>query len=227
MARGRKSNPIQKPRSLITYTNSKSYISEQFRTIRTNIHFALPNREFRTLLVTSSLPGEGKSTSAANIAIVFAQEGKKVLLVDADMRKPIIHHTFYLENTVGYSNVLAGQTNVEDAIQITSVEGLDIITSGPIPPNPTELLSSSHLDEFMAKVRSKYEIIIFDAPPITAVSDALILGNKCDGTVLIVDSSKVKKADVIKAKDSLDTSRANLIGFILNNYKMPKNEYYY
>ncbi|MEL3960624.1 CpsD/CapB family tyrosine-protein kinase [Lysinibacillus endophyticus] len=223
----KKKQKLTLARKLIAYSNPKSIITEQFRTIRTNIQFSMPDQEIKTILVTSSIPGEGKTTNAANLGVVFAQEGKKVLIVDADMRKPTIHHTFNLFNTVGLSNILSNQVDVLNAIQHSDINNIHIIVSGPIPPNPSELLSSKKLETFLDVVKNEYEIIIFDAPPILSVTDAQILSNKCDGTLLIVNSGYVDKADVIKAKASLEAAHAKILGVVLNNYKMPKNNNYY
>ncbi|MFY3792735.1 CpsD/CapB family tyrosine-protein kinase [Ureibacillus sp. MALMAid1270] len=216
-----------KPRNLINLTESKSYISEQFRTIRANINFILKDKELKTIVITSSIPGEGKSTNAANIAVAFAQEGKKVLLIDADMRRPTIHYTFYLQNETGLSNVLTRTAQLQDTIQETPINGLNIITSGPIPPNPAELLASSYLEQLLDVVRSDYQIIIFDSPPILSASDAQILSNKCDGTVLVANINTLNKNDLKKTTHSLQSSKANLLGVILNNYKIGKPSNYY
>ncbi|KOS62733.1 CpsD/CapB family tyrosine-protein kinase [Lysinibacillus agricola] len=212
-------------RKLVTVYDSKSILSEQFRTIRTNITFSLCEQDEKTMLITSSIPGEGKSTNAANIGIVFAQEGKKVLLVDADMRKPTIHHTFHLTNTVGLSSLLIRQKILETIIQTTSVEGLSVITSGPIPPNPAELLASKAMNEFFETVKKEFDIVIFDAPPLLSVTDAQILANKCDGTLLIVNTGVVEKLNVIKAKSILINAQAKILGVVLNNYVFPRNHH--
>ncbi len=216
-------------RKLITVSDMTSIPSEQYRTIRANIKFSQPNRDVRTILVTSSIAGEGKSTNAANIGVVFAQEGKNVLIVDADMRKPTLHHTFYLDNISGLSSVLSRQSTLQEVIQETFVEGVDIISSGAIPPNPTELLASETMTSFLAEVKDLYDIIILDAPPLLFLSDAQILSNKCDGTLLIVNTGVVGKAAVIKSKSILTVSKANILGVILNNYKIKGStyEYYY
>lgn len=214
-------------RKLITAKKPQHIISEQFRTIRTNLQFSMPDKDLKTLLITSSIPGEGKSTNAANIAVVFAQEGKRVLLVDADMRKPTLHYTFPMSNSQGLSTILTRQHEFIEAIEVTIVEGLFLIPSGPIPPNPSELLSSKNMEVFLETVVQEFDIVIFDAPPVLSVSDALILGNKCDGTLLIVNSGAVDKSDVVKAKASLQASQARILGAVMNNYKLPKGKYYY
>ncbi|MFJ7735137.1 CpsD/CapB family tyrosine-protein kinase [Lysinibacillus sp. NPDC097287] len=213
-------------RKLVTVTDTKSLISEQFRTIRTNIRFSLPNQEIKSILITSSIPGEGKSTNAANLGVVFAQEGKRVIIIDADMRKPTLHHTFSTLNICGLSDVLSKQEEYFNAIQKTTVEGLSVIPSGPLPPNPVELLSSKTMDILMEDLKKDYDIIIFDAPPLLSVSDAQILSNKCDGTLLIVSMDKVQRVEVLKAKATLASSNAKILGVVLNNIKIPKKHYY-
>lgn len=214
-------------RKLVTSSNPQSIISEQFRTVRTNIKFSMPNRELKTLLFTSSSIGEGKSTIAANVAIAFAQEGKKVLLIDADLRKPTMHYTFLKTITPGLTNLLTSYWNLNQVVKESGINGLDLITSGPIPSNPAELLELTSMDMLITEVKEKYDLIIFDAPPVLSVSDAQVLASKCDGTILVVSSGSTEKVNVIKAKDVLQTSKANLIGTILNNYKIGKNHYYY
>ena len=214
-------------RKLVTVTDSKSLISEQFRTMRTNIRFSMPNQDIKTLLVTSSIAGEGKSTNAANLGVVFAQEGKKVIIIDTDMRKPTLHHTFSTLNSNGLSDVLTRQEIYFNVIQETTVEGLSIIPSGPLPPNPVELLSSKTMDILLQELTKDFDIIILDAPPLLSVSDAQILSNKCDGTLLVVNMDIVKKVDVLKAKTTLASSKAKTLGVVLNNIKIPKNHYFY
>jgi len=214
------------PRSLVTRDNAQSIVSEQYRTIRTNINFSMPDEELKTILVTSANSGEGKSTSAANIAVVFAQEGKKVLLVDGDMRRPTMHYTFRTTNRSGLSNLLTRQWNTDDVVIKTGVEGLDLITCGQIPPNPAELLGSKSMDILIKELKLKYDIIIFDAPPVLSVADAQILTNKCDGTILVINSGVTDKESAKKAKEVLQTSKANIIGTLLNNFKIEKNHYY-
>ncbi|WP_199677334.1 CpsD/CapB family tyrosine-protein kinase [Lysinibacillus yapensis] len=215
------------PRRLVTLSDSNSFVSEQFRTIRANINFSMPDQELKTILVTSSTPGEGKSTNAANLAIVFAQEGRRVLLVDADLRKPTLHYTFNIQNTMGFSHILLGKFSLLDTVQESPIVGLNLLPSGTIPPNPSELLLSKNMNHFLKEVKEKYDIIIFDAPPLLSMSDSQILGNKCDGTLLVVNSGVTKKERFLKSEEILLSSNAKIIGVVLNNYKMPKGQYYY
>lgn len=214
-------------RKLITVRNPKSIVSEQFKTIRTNINFSMPDQDIKTIIVTSSTPGEGKSTISSNSAVVFAQSGKKVLLIDADMRKPTAHHTFGIRNVAGLSTLLTRQHSIEEVVHKSEVEGLSVITSGPIPPNPAELLGSKTMDQLIVQLTELYDLVIFDAPPVLSVTDAQILSHKCQGTILVVNSGKAEKDGVLKAKEALVSSQANILGVVLNNYILDKDHYYY
>lgn len=227
MAKRRNKRVIQTAaRKLVTNANPKSIVSEQFRTLRTNINFSMPDQELKTLLFTSASPSEGKSTVAANTAVVFAQEGKRVLLVDADMRKPTVHYTFYLTNTLGLSNLLTRQAMVSDVVKMSDIENLHIITSGPIPPNPAELLGSRTMDKVTEEMKDLYDIVIFDAPPVLSVTDGQILSNKSEGTILVMSAGETEKESIVKAKDVLVSSQANIIGTVLNNFTLEKDHYY-
>lgn len=230
LIRKKKKNPSQQSqiaRKLITLTETKSFILEQFRTIRTNIKFSMPDQQLKTILITSSTPGEGKSTNAANLGVIFAQEGKRVLIIDGDMRKPTLHHTFKTFNKVGLSNILAKKATLYDAVQETFIVGLNVLTSGPVPPNPSELLSTRALDILLLDVKKDYDLIIIDSPPLLSVSDSQILANKCDGTILILNTGRVDKKIAKKAKAILSSSHTKILGVVLNNYKTPSHHNYY
>ena len=214
-------------RKLIAKLNPKSPVSEQYRTIRTNIQFSAVDEEIRTLMITSSGPGEGKSTTTSNLAIVFAQQGKRVLLVDADMRKPTVHYTFGMTNAIGLTNVLTRQMDMKEAVKTTDLPSLDVLTSGPIPPNPSELLNSRGMKKLFEDAKEDYDTIIFDTPPVLAVTDAQILANQCDGTILVVASGKTEIESAQKTKDLLGAAKAKLLGVVLNHKKMENNDYYY
>jgi protein-tyrosine kinase len=214
-------------RSLITMTNTKSPISEQYRTIRTNIQFSAVDRQYRSIMVTSSGPGEGKSTTTANLAVVFAQQGKKVLMVDADLRKPTVHYTFRLNNHIGLTNVLTKQASLDHAIRETDQENLFILPSGPIPPNPAELLGSKSMEDLLANAYELFDLVIFDTPPVLAVTDAQVLANQCDGVVLVVSSGKTENEMAIKAKELLTNAKAKILGAVLNNKEQKESQYYY
>jgi capsular exopolysaccharide synthesis family protein len=225
--KNRKEIKDMKERSLITHYNSKSPISEQYRTFRTNIQFSSIDEELRTIMVTSSGPGEGKSTTIANLAVVMAQQGKKVLLVDADMRKPTVHYTFRVTNTRGLTNVLTRQSELSEVTSKTEVKNLDVLPSGPVPPNPSELLGSKAMDVFVEKALEEYDLVLFDTPPVLAVTDAQILSNRCDGVFLVTSSGKTENEMALKSKELLEAAKAKLLGVVLNRKKMKEGQYYY
>ncbi|MEH7116836.1 CpsD/CapB family tyrosine-protein kinase [Neobacillus vireti] len=214
-------------RKLITAVAPKNVISEQYRTIRTNIQYSSIDEEIRAIMVTSSGPGEGKSTTAANLAVTFAQLGKKVLLVDADLRKPTVHHTFQVNNIYGFTTVLTKQTTLEKAVVKTEEDHLYILTCGPIPPNPAELLGSKSMELFMEAAKAMFDYVIFDTPPLLAVADPQILANQCDGTVLVVYSEKTEIEQAKKSKELLQNAQSKLLGVVLNHKEIKKNDYYY
>ncbi|MFK2825938.1 CpsD/CapB family tyrosine-protein kinase [Bacillus sp. B190/17] len=215
------------PRKLIAKMDPKSPISEQYRSIRTSILFSSADQTIRSFMVTSAGPGEGKSTAAGNLGVVFAQQEKKVLLVDADMRKPTMHYTFNLTNHIGLTNVLTGQIDLLQAVNETDIPFLNILTSGPIPPNPAELLSSRAMVDCLAEAHERFDVVIFDTPPVLAVTDAQVLANQCDGTVMVINSGKTEINHALKAKELLQTAKAKMLGVVLNNRKMNQSNYYH
>ncbi|MCM3652942.1 CpsD/CapB family tyrosine-protein kinase [Metabacillus litoralis] len=208
-------------------TSPKSPIAEQFRTVRTNIQFTSVDEELQTMIVTSSGPAEGKSTVTANLAVVFAQQGKRVLLIDADLRKPTAHYTFRTENHVGLSNVLTRQATLEEAVKPTDQDNLWVMTSGPIPPNPSELLGSRGMNALLELAKNEYDVIILDSPPVLVVTDAQVLANLADGVVLVVSSGKTEIESAKKAKELLESAKAKILGVVLNNKKIEDSQYYY
>ncbi|MEW4241079.1 CpsD/CapB family tyrosine-protein kinase [Priestia megaterium] len=231
MARKKKNQKDDKiltlKRRMLAHNSPKNPVAEQYRTIRTNIQFSGTDEEIKSLLLTSSGPSEGKSTTAANLATVYAQQGLNVLLIDGDLRKPTAHYTFRLENHTGLTNVLTKQSQLGQAVQSTEVPNLYVLTSGPIPPNPSELLASKQMGEVLAEMKERFDIIIFDTPPILAVADAQILANQVDASLLIVSSSKTEKNAALKAKELLTQAKSKLLGAVLNNRKMEEGNYYY
>lgn len=223
----KKNQKFEHKRKLITKLEPKSPISEQYRTIRTNIQFSTVDKEYKSIMVTSSGPGEGKSTTAANLAVVYAQQGKKVLLIDADLRKPTVHYTFNVTNTIGLTSVLTKQYTLMDAVGRGDVENLFILSSGPIPPNPSELLGSKAMEELLVQILAEYDTVIFDTPPVLAVTDAQILANKCDGTLLVISSEKTENEQAVKAKELLVAAKGKILGVVLNNKRIENSNYYY
>ncbi|MGG3605558.1 CpsD/CapB family tyrosine-protein kinase [Priestia megaterium] len=232
MARKRKDQKIDKlltlKRRLLAHNSPKDPVAEQYRTIRTNIQFSDTEQDIKSIMLTSTGPGEGKSTTASNLATVYAQQGLRVLLIDADLRKPTAHYTFRLENHVGLTNVLTKQSTLGQAVQATEVPELFLLTSGPIPPNPAELLASNNMTELLKEMKEEFDMIIFDTPPVLAVADAQILANQVDGSILVVSSGKADKEAAVKAKELLLKANAKVLGAVLNNRKMEEgSDYYY
>ena len=227
MARKKSPFTMNKMRHLITNLNPKSPISEQYRTIRTNIQFSSVDEELRSILFTSSGPGEGKSMTTANISVTYAQQGKKVLLIDADLRKPTVHYTFRLDNLKGLSNVLVGDVLLEEAIHTTSIDHLDVISSGPVPPNPSELLGSRKMRAILERAKQQYDLVIFDTPPVLAVTDAQIMADFVDGAMLVVRSKVTELDAATKAVEALKPAKARLLGTVLNDREKKGSNYYY
>jgi capsular exopolysaccharide synthesis family protein len=214
-------------KKLIANLDPKSPISEQYRTIRTNIQYSSVDKEIKTLMVTSSGPAEGKSTTVANLAVVFAQLGKKVLLVDADLRKPTVHRTFGVNNLFGFTTVLTKQATLGSTVLETDEKDLYILTSGPVPPNPAELLSSKSMEQFIEEAKEQFDYVLFDTPPLLAVADPQILANKVDASIYVVFSGKTDIDQAKKAKELLENAQSKLVGVVLNHKEVKNNEYYY
>jgi capsular exopolysaccharide synthesis family protein len=225
--KNKKKNSTDNRRKLVTSFDTRSPISEQYRTIRTNIQYSSVDQELKAIMVTSPGPGEGKSTTTANLAVVFAQQGKKVLVVDADLRRPTVHYTFNRNNLHGFTTVLTKQTTLSKAVEETDEENLFILTSGPIPPNPAELLSSKSMEKFIDEAKSEFDLVLFDTPPLLAVSDPQILANQCDGSILVVFSGRTEIEQARKGKELLENAQSKLLGVVLNHKELAKDNYYY
>ena len=210
---------------LIAAAEPKNPVSEQFRTIRTNIDFAsVAKGNVKTLLVSSALPSEGKSTITANLAVVYAQQGKRVLLVDADLRRPTVARTFGVTDNYGLTNYLADVNSDEGSIiRHTRMATLDVIASGPVPPNPAELLASSRMTNLIAELRQRYDFVIFDVPPFLMVTDAQVLMSKMDGVAVVVSGKQTTKAALQRTTDTLKLADAPMLGFIYNDRTRNKN----
>ncbi len=213
--------------SLVSVTDPSSVVAEQFRTIRTNIQFSAVDKKIQSLVVTSAEPSEGKSTVSSNLAVVWAKQNEKVLLIDADLRRPTAHRTFNLLNAAGLSSYLSNNAVYEEIIQETEVPNLSVISSGPIPPNPAELLNSRHINTLIERLEDEYDIIIFDAPPINTVTDAQLLASKADGVILVVPQGIAEKGSVTHAVEQLNKVHAKVLGTVMNRFKADKAPGYY
>ena len=204
----------------------KSIAAESYRTLRTNIQYSSFDKEYRTILVTSSEPGEGKSTTVGNLALSLAHGDKKVLVIDCDLRKPSIHKKFKISNAVGLSDVIVGKKDLNSVLNKYN-KNLFILTSGKIPPNPSEMLSSKTMTLLLEKLKETYDYIILDTPPVQAVTDAQVLSAKSDGTIIVVKAGKTKKDSVNSSLGLLKKVNANIIGTVLNSVDNSRNKYYY
>lgn len=217
--------------SLIALEHTKSPISEAYRTLRTNIQFVSVDSGMKTIMITSACPEEGKSFTVANLAVCMAQSGKSVLVVDADLRKPTQHKFFGVENGEGLSVALiesqAQNPDYKGYIRETDVPGVRVITAGPIPPNPTELLGSKVMKHLVRVLSEQFDVVLFDTPPILAVTDAAILAQEVDRVILVLASGKVNKDSAKRAKELLNQVNAKILGSVLNKVEMKASEYYY
>lgn len=204
----------------------KSIEAESYRILRTNIIYSSFDKEIKRILVTSAEPGEGKSITSGNLALAFAHDEKKVILIDCDLRKPSLHKKFRISNNKGLSDAIINKDKLNDCIQ-KRTEYLDILTSGKIPPNPSEMLGSEAMSSLLDELSNIYDVIVLDTPPVLAVTDAQILSTKVDGTILVVRAEKTKKDTVIAAKGVLDKVNADILGTVLNGGDKNKGNYYY
>lgn len=205
----------------------KSVIAEAYRVLRTNLQFSAVDKPLKTILVTSSVPQEGKSLVIANLAISIASTGKKTLLVDADLRRPKQHKNFLLENHIGLSNLLAENLPLDKVLHTTKVDTLHVITSGPVPPNPAEMLGSDRMYKFIEEVSSIYDTILFDTPPVNSVADASILSPRMDGIILVIEAGSTEREASIIAKQQLEKVNARILGVVLNKVQQKGGSYYY
>ena len=213
---------------LITKNHSKSPVSEAYRTIRTNVQFSAVNKALKTIVITSATANEGKSTIISNLGVVMSQAGQKVIIMDCNFRNPMQHKIFKLPNK-GLSNCIAMQQSVLEILQHTEIEGLDVLTSGPVAPNPSEILSSKRMDEVLEILSKEYDYVLIDTPPILPVNDAAVMASKVDGVILLIAWGSIKPDVAIDAKNRLVQAGANIIGVILNKVEVsaPGNGYGY
>ena len=201
--------------SLITLTDPRSPVSEAYRTLRTNLSFYSLDNPIRTLVVTSPATGEGKSTTVANLAVTMAQSGRRTILVDCDLRRPSLHTLFNLSSEPGLTNMVLDET--EAPLQKTGVENLWLLASGPKPPNPADLLGTQKVDKVIEQLKAQADIVLFDAPPVIAVTDAAVLGAKVDGVLLVIQAGKTRRDHAERAKELLEKAKVRLVGATLTN----------
>lgn len=212
---------------LITKHQPNSIASESFKSIMTNIKFLSPDKKIKTIAVTSSSAKEGKSLISVNLGITMAQTGQKVLLIDTDLRKPMLHHFFIVPNFNGLSNILTGEIKLNEGIKETEIEKLSFISSGMIPPNPIKLLNSRKMENLLLNVEEMYDTVIMDIPPIIPVADSTIIGNKADGLIMVVASHETERRMLLKSLEKLENTNINILGTVLNKYPLDKRGYGY
>jgi capsular exopolysaccharide synthesis family protein len=212
---------------LITQLSPKSNFSESYRAIRTALLLSSAEAGPKAFVVTSPLPSEGKTATISNLGVTIAQAGKKVLLIDADLRKPRQHRIFKLKNLNGLTNYLTGSVDLNELIKPTSIHNLFVINAGPVPPNPAELLGSAKMTEFVQKTKQAFDIVLIDTPPILAVTDALVIGANVNGVILVVWGGKTSREALKRAKERMDLTKVKALGVIINRINLRDHDYYY
>ena len=211
--------------AIISLSNPKSPEAEAYRTLRTNLQFSTVDHALQTILVTSPNAAEGKTTTVCNLAVSFAQIGKKVLIIDGDLRRPRLHTYLGLSNTVGISNVLTQNLPVQEAMKEAMLD-IQVLTCGPIPPNPAELLNSNRLKELLNQLKQHFDIILIDTPPVGVVTDAAILSTLVDGTLMVVASHQTESDQAVRAMKLLQTVGAKVLGTVLTKVPADRKGYY-
>ncbi len=218
----------EKQGELITIADPRSLASEAFRTLRTNLQFTSVDRPLRTILVTSASPEEGKSTTLANLAVTMAQAEKRVIMVDCDLRRPVLHKLFGLSREIGLVTMMVeDEALANPPLQETGVKGLWLLASGPLPPRPPDLLGSQRMARVIESLLARADLLLFDAPPVLAVTDASILASRVDGVLLVASAGHTKRDDLRNAKAQLDKVSAPIIGAVLNNAELNRRMGYY
>lgn len=203
---------------LITLTDPRSPAAEAYRTLRTNLTFAGLDKPIQSLLVTSAAPGDEKSTTLANLAVAMAQGERRTILVDADLRRPQLHQIFNVPNESGLTTLFVDPETLADPPLVeTDVDNLTLLPSGALPPNPADLLGSRRMEEIIAALRAQADVLLFDAPPVIAVSDAAVLGTKVDGVLLVVSAGKTRRDHTQQAQEQLERVHARIVGAVLTD----------
>ncbi len=217
----------QETRQLVTLETPKSPPAEAFRTLRSNINFALVDTPAKTFLITSAGAGEGKSLVTANLAVVFAQAGQSVILVDTDLRRPALHRYMNCDSALGLTNVLVGELPLEEVLQETGVDNLKFIASGPLPPNPAELLDSSAMSNLISSLREQADIVLFDSPPAIMLTDAIVLASRIEQTILVAEAGQVTRRAFNETVRLIGHARGSILGAVLNKLRATTSDYYY
>lgn len=192
-------------------------VTEAYKVVRTNMQFALAAQEGKAVVISSPTPGDGKSTTAANISITLAQTSARILLIDADLRKPVQHKIFQVDNTHGLSRLLVGFETLGDCIKRDVEPGIDLITSGPLPPNPSELLGSPNMTTLIQKMHAYYDYILIDSPPVNIVTDAILLAVKCAGIIIVARQNATTYDDLGKTIEFVKSSKSNILGVVITD----------
>ena len=213
--------------ALIAQHDPRSAAAEAYRTLRTNIRFAGLDSPCRTVVVTSASPGEGKTTTVANFGIAAAQASARVCLVDSDMRRPSLHHLFGLPNTRGLTTALLEGQTFAALSQATRIPNVSLLTSGPLPPNPAELVASQRMHECLEAAMQDFDLVLLDSPPVASVSDALTLSAQCEGVMLVVRAGQVPQAVIRRTVEHIEAVRGRILGVVLSSVNMSRDGEYY
>ncbi len=215
-------------KSLITYSDPKSSAAEAYRMLRTNLHYLNIDKENRVIMVTSSNMAEGKTTTICNLAVTMAQSNKDVLLLECDLRKPRIHRVFNIDNSIGLTNVITENKTLDEVVKSSpEYSNLSIVTCGPIPPDPAEILQSISMRNFIEQIKSEFDIVLIDVPPVCSVADASILGGIVDGVIFVISSQETNVESAKTAVKTLEKVGANILGAVLVKVKLSRRGYYY
>lgn len=228
---GRAPAPSANGEALVALRHPRSPASEAYRLLRTNLHFAGLGSRVRVLLVTSPGAAEGKSTTVANLGVTLAQAGRRVVVVDADLRRPRMHGLFGVTAARGLTHLLVGEDCVEAALEgtvrPTALPGLSVLPCGPIPPNPAELLGGARCDQVLAALRERFDLVLVDSPPVLAVTDALLLARRADGVVMVLRQGETPRAAAREAREALERAGGRVLGAVLNGVRPEGGEYRY
>lgn len=214
------------PPQLIAESDPKSPASEAYRTLRTNIEFAGLDRPCRSIVITSASVGEGKTTTVVNFGVVAAQAGSRVCLVDSDLRRPALHRLFGLENSQGLTTALVEGVPFAEVAQPTRIPNLSVLTTGPAPPNPAELVGSKRMREFLMAAGSNFDLLLLDSPPVISVSDAVALSAQCDGVILVIQAGTIPPGVLRQVAEQIEAVKGRILGVVLNRLDLRRDGYY-